>query len=411
MSPYSAKHILIAVCAAQVFAQIGAYTLPALLPTFILEWSLSNTEVGLLTGIFYAGYIIAVPFLVTLTDRIDPKKIYVGSVLTTLLSHLGFVFFASDFESAFFFRILAGIGWAGTYMPGLKVLADNLDGRLQTRAVSFHAAGVGVAGSTSFFMAATIESASNWQWAFVAAAGCSAMAALLAIIFMPSRAKAPRVAKGALFDFRPAFRNHSSLAYSVGYMAHTWEMFVQRNWVIVLLVYVAAEAGVDEPLIPPAYVVFAIGMLGTWASVAGNEMAIRFGRQRWVIGVFLASMMALLAVALTVSSGLYWPVVILCVIHGILVYADSSSLTAGASGNADPERRGAQLALHSVLGYGGGFVGAVVFGIVLDLSGGQSTIGWLAAFGSVMLVLTVGPFAILYFRPKDMAGDRPWGQR
>ena len=110
---------------------------------------------GLLTGIFYAGYIIAVPFLVTLTDRIDPKKIYVGSVLTTLLSHLGFVFFASDFESAFFFRILAGIGWAGTYMPGLKVLADNLDGRLQTRAVSFHAAGVGVAGSTSFFMAAT----------------------------------------------------------------------------------------------------------------------------------------------------------------------------------------------------------------------------------------------------------------
>ena len=97
-------------------------------------------------------------------------------------------------------------------------------------------------------------------------------------------------------------------------------------------------------------------------------------------------------------------------IHGIIIFADSSALTAGASGNSEPERRGAQLALHSILGYSGGFIGAVVFGAVLDFAGGQSTVGWLAAFGSVLVVLAIGPFAVWYFKPKDLVGDKPWGQ-
>lgn len=408
MTNPSPKRILIAVCAAQLFAQMGAYTLPALLPTFIREWSLSNTEAGWLAGVFYGAYMVVVPFLVSLTDRIDPKKVYVGSVLVTLLAHLGFVFLADGFESALLFRILAGIGWAGTYMPGLKVLADHLEGRLQTRAVSFHAASVGVAGSSSFFIAATIEFVSNWQWAFVSAAGFAAAALVLAILYMPHREKPASLAAGAFLDFRPVLKNFSSLAYSLCYMVHTWEMFVQRSWVVVLLAYVAAEAGTEAPLIPPAYIPFVVGLLGTWASVTGNEMAIRTGRQRWVLGTFFASMTALAAVALVSGSGLYLLVAGLCMVHGILIYADSSALTAGASGNAEPARRGAQLALHSMLGYGGGFVGSVVFGVVLDMAGGQGATGWMAAFASVLLVLCIGPIAIWRLKPKDMPGDRPW---
>ena len=54
-------------CAAQVCAQIGAYTWPALLPEFIRDWGLSNSEAGWITGVFYAAYTVAVPVLVTLT--------------------------------------------------------------------------------------------------------------------------------------------------------------------------------------------------------------------------------------------------------------------------------------------------------------------------------------------------------
>src|SRR5438093_367697 len=48
-----------------------------------------------------------------------PPRLHTGSGLTAL-SHFGFALFADGFWSALLLRLLAGIGWAGTYMPDLK---------------------------------------------------------------------------------------------------------------------------------------------------------------------------------------------------------------------------------------------------------------------------------------------------
>ena len=74
------------VCAAQVCAQIGAYTWPALLPGFIDRWQLSNRDAGWITGVFYAAYALSVPILVTLTDRIDARRVYLSGVALTVAS-------------------------------------------------------------------------------------------------------------------------------------------------------------------------------------------------------------------------------------------------------------------------------------------------------------------------------------
>jgi hypothetical protein len=39
---------------------------------------------------------------------------------------------ANGFWSALLLRALAGVGWAGAYMPGLKAIADRLDGSAQS---------------------------------------------------------------------------------------------------------------------------------------------------------------------------------------------------------------------------------------------------------------------------------------
>ena len=408
MTGVSPKKVMLVICIAQLFSQMGAYTLPALLPSFISEWSLSNSEAGWLTGIFYGAYMISVPFLVPLTDRIDPKKIYVSSVFMTLLAHLGFVFVAHDFIGGLIFRILAGFGWAGTYMPGLKILADHLTGKLQTRSVSFHAASVGIAGSLSFIIAATLERFGSWHTAFISAALFTFIALILAVVYIPRQLCSSKISSISYSNFVPILKNFSSVAYSLCYFSHTWEMFVQRSWIVVFLAYVAADSGTSTLFVSPVYIPFVVGLLGTWASISGNEVAMKVGRQKWVLGVSFASMATLVLVALSVNTSLYTFVAGLCLIHGILIYADSSALTAGASGNADPARRGAQLALHSMLGYGGGFVGSVTFGVVLDFAGGQTITGWMAAFASVLLILVVGPIAIWWLKPNDLAGDAPW---
>ena len=79
-----------AMVAAQVLTQIGAFTLPALLPGYIERWSLSKTEAGWLVGIFFAAYVPAVPVLLALTDRVPARRVYLVGTGLTALSHLGF---------------------------------------------------------------------------------------------------------------------------------------------------------------------------------------------------------------------------------------------------------------------------------------------------------------------------------
>ena len=63
-SSASPVRLVLLVCTAQVLAQIGAYTWPALLPGMMPLWKLTYSEAGWVTGIFYAAYTVAVPILV-----------------------------------------------------------------------------------------------------------------------------------------------------------------------------------------------------------------------------------------------------------------------------------------------------------------------------------------------------------
>ena len=129
-------------------------------------------------------------------------------------------------------RALAGIGWAGAYMPGLKAIADPLEGAAQSRAVSWHAAGVGIAGAVSFAAASLFDRLAGPGAAFLFGAAAAATAFAIAAIVMP-RSLPPRAAAapaGALLDFRPVLRNRRAMAWIIGYTVHTWELAALRAW-------------------------------------------------------------------------------------------------------------------------------------------------------------------------------------
>lgn len=102
----------------------------------------------------------------------------------------------------------------------------------------------------------------------------------------------------------------------------------------------------------------------------------------------------------------YWLAAALMLLYGIIIWLDSSSLTAGTAGTAEPSRRGATLAVHSSLGYAGGFVGPLMIGWMLDLTGGMSTIGWGLSFASVsgLMLAALGWFR--WINPAELQGDR-----
>lgn len=403
----SPRALVALVCIAQVLAQIGAYTWPALLPGFLAAWDIDNSQAGWITGLFYAAYTVSVPVLVSLTDRIDPKRVYLCGVALTVAGHLCFALFADGFWSAAAARVLAGVGWAGTYMTGLKLLADRVEGRLMSRAVAGHAAGIGIAGGLSFLFAGSLDALAGWRVAFLGAAACAVVAWLLVFLFVP--ASAPPEREGAaprLFDFGPVFRNRSAMAYACAYCVHTWEMNVLRGWAVAFLAFTAMRTGADANWLAPTVVVTMLGLVGTAASVAGNEVAIGLGRQRLVRLAMMASVLCA-AVVGYIGSQSYYLAAPLLILYAAIIWADSSALTAGAAGSAEEGRRGATLAVHSMLGYAGGFVGPLLTGWLLDLAGGMSTFGWTIAFLHVAVVMLAGRVAFALLRPATLPGDRP----
>jgi predicted MFS family arabinose efflux permease len=407
-TPAAKTWFLVAVmCGAQVMVQIGAFFWPALLPTMMPLWALSNSEAGWITAIFYGAYMISVPVLVTATDRIDPKFIYLFGVGVTIIGHLGFALFADSFWPAMAARALTGMGWAGTYMTGLKLLADRVDARMMSRATAGHAASIGLSGAVSFAFGDAIAGAFGWQAAFITASASAAVAWLVIAIVMPRREGQPPRRKdgGGLFDFRPVFRNRSAMAYAIAYAIHTLEMSALRGWAVAFLGYVALTTGTMASIISPAVVATGLGIAGTVASIGGNEAAIRFGRRRLVQTAMLASIM--FGASIGFLGGIsYALAAALLFLYAIFIWLDSSSLTAGAAGSAEPSRRGATLAVHSMLGYSGGFLGPLLIGWTLDLTGGMSTIGWGSAFLSVAVLMTAALLTFRVLRPQGLAGDR-----
>ncbi len=400
----TAARLVAIVCAAQVFVQLGAGYWPVLLPELMGRWSLSNSEAGWITSAFFAAYMVCVPVLVTLTDRVDAKRVYLFGVGCTTVAHFAFGMLADGFWSALALRALAGVGWAGTYMTGLKLLADQVDAKMMSRAVTGHAASIGISGAASYVLGELLAHAFGWRVAFASAGVTAAIAWLTVALAVPAR-PAPAKASTALFDFRPVLRNRSALAYSLAYCVHTLEMNALRGWGVAFLTWVVASTGPSAGLLSPAVVITALGLLGTAVSVLGNEASIRFGRRRLVIVAMGLSIIVGASIGFVGSAG-YWIAVGLIVLYGMIIWLDSSSLTAGAAGSADPGRRGAQLAVHSTLGYAGGFVGPLAIGWTLDLAGGMSPTAWGLSFLVVAALMALGLVAFALLRPRDLEGDR-----
>ena len=403
----SAVQLVVLVCVAQVLVQIGAFFWPALLPGMISRWALTNSQAGWITAIFYAAYICAVPILVTLTDRIDAKVVYLSGVATTVAGHLLFAFLADGFWSALSARALTGIGWAGTYMTGLKLLVDKVDAKLMSRATAGHAASIGISGALSFACADLIAGVAGWQSAFFAAGVSAALAWLLIARAVAGRAQPspPRPSDPALFDFRPVFRNRSAMAYAVAYGVHTLEMNALRGWGVAFLGFVALGTNTSDTILSPTATLTVLGLTGTLTSVLGNEAAIRLGRRRLICFAMLAS--AICAALLGFMSSRSYPLAVgLMLIYGPIVWIDSSSLTAGTAGTAERSRRGATLAVHSMLGYLGGFAGPLTVGWVLDLHGGMSAAAWASAFAMIAALMLMALAAFLLMQPRGLAGDR-----
>ena len=112
-------------------------------------------------------------------------------------------------------------------------------------------------------------------------------------------------------------------------------------------------------------------------------------------------------------SGVQWVIngYILALAAGFLVQGNFSNLTSGVLMVAEPHLRGTTVAVYSCIGFAGGFVGTLLFGLPLDWFGEAAPLAaWAMAFGICAIACLVGGIATAFLSRdlgRESIGRRP----
>jgi predicted MFS family arabinose efflux permease len=397
MPALTGRGLVTAMCLGQVGNLLPHVTLPAIMAQHLMPlWGLTAAEAGLMASAYAFGYMLAVPVLTTLTDRIDARRVLAAGSAVSGFATVLCGMLADGLFSATLLWGLSGIGFAGAYMPGLKALTDRLPPGDSSRSVTLYTGSFSIGVGLSFLVAQVVADHIGWRAAFYVT-GAGPLVMLGVCLGLPPVKPAP--AQGHLLDFRPVLRNRTALGYILGYGAHCFELYGMRTWIVAFWSFVVARSE-GAALLGPVVVSVLFTIVSLPASILGNEAALRYGRHRAITAVMFVSAAVALAIGLSAAAS---PLLLLVLVlaYGVTVPADSGALTSGTAASATPTHRGATLALHTTVGFGLSAVGAWAAGVALDAAGGPAQpSAWLALFALLSGGVLLGPIALWWSRTR-----------
>ncbi len=403
-----------AVCLCEMATMLVFLNYTAVLPILQVEWGMRHGEAGLIFSAYLACYLLAVLVLASLTDRMDTRTIYLASAIWAGVAGLAFPVFAQGFRSAALLRALAGIGLAGTYVPGMRLVAQRFASQHRGLAIALYASAFGLGSAVSLALAGYLARIGGWGLAMgITALGPLLAAGLAAAVLSP--APPPPLTRSTRLLDPGVFRNRPALWMIAGYCAHNWELFGMRAWLppFFAAALVRRGAGVVEASSLAATLASGILLVGAASNIVGGWASDRWGRLRVIVGSQVLSAACSFAIGWLFDAPL-WVMLTVAAVYGIFVTSESGALSTGVTELADPSALGATLAVQSCLGFLAAALAPAAIGFLLDWLqfaspmesgvlriGGTSAVSpwqWGPAFGVLALGVLLGPLSMLALR-------------
>ncbi|MBM4338928.1 MAG: MFS transporter [Deltaproteobacteria bacterium] len=366
----------------------------AILPILQKEWSLSNSEAGWIFSSYQIGYILAVVLLTSLTDYINTKYIYLVTSLWAGLAGILFSWWAEGFYSAMILRTLMGIGFAGTYMPGLRMVSERFPTRERGKAVGIYVGAFTLGAALSLFITGILHSLLGWRWAFFITSLGPVAGGIIAFFKLGDVVTTRKKEDVGRVPVSEVLRNRPALMMIGGYAAHMWELFGMRGWIVAFLTacFLTAQYDMGKAVSLSAAIAGAMTLAGALSNTFGGALSDRFGRTNTIVVMMLGSGLLSLLIGWTRGFPIAL-ILLLSLLYGFLVIGDSSVISTGVTELAHPSGLGRTLALQSLLGWGSASLSPIAFGCILDLTnpaGALDQFGYVFNWGWAFMILGLG---------------------
>jgi MFS family permease len=372
----------------------------AVAPQMAAELGFTSAAAGRLTEVVQIGFVLGTltSAILTLSDRIPPRVLVAVSALLGALANGAIAVVPMGSDGVLALRFATGFALAGVYPPGMKMLAAwFVRGRGTALGILVGALTLGKA---SPYLLNAIGSES-WRVNMLTISGMAVVAAALAATVRPG----PYGVGAAPFDIRKAvliFRDRPVRLASFGYFGHMWELYAMWTWVPVMIRASFELRGADPRLAEAAS--FAVIGAGALGCMAGGIAADRIGRTA-VTSIALAISGACCLAVGFLYGGPPFLLILLAVVWGASVVADSAQFSASTTELADPRYVGSALTMQIAIGFLLTIVSIRLIPGILD------RVGWEWAFVALAPGPVFGIWSMLKLRRLPEAAKIAHGMR
>lgn len=351
------------------------FSASAVVPQLETEWGLSTTAKAWITIAVQLGFVTGAvtSALLNVADLIQPRfVILVGSCGAALANAL--IVLANGPGVGIPLRFATGFFMAGVYPPAFKVISTWF---LEERGLALGVIGGAIIMGNAMPHLVNGFGGVDWELVIVATSLISAGGGLVALAVTAGPFPFPR----SVFDPRQigrVFANRGVRLASIGYFGHMWELFAMYAWFLVFFTDHLASHG--EGTAAAAFVTFAVIAVGAAGSAIAGRVADRWGRTR------TTSLLLAVSGSCSVGIGLFWGgptwlLVVIGLVWGLTVVADSPQFSAIVTEVGDQAYVGTALTMQVAVGF---TITVVTIWLIPLL---EAAVTWRWAFA----VLAVGP--------------------